>query len=108
MVEAKALGKDLSTAKKKGFQYCWENKVPYYVVTDGDVWELHDLREMGGKEIMKVQLTKMAAGEAARALLALWRPAMPAVEPAPRPIVEPPPSPPLPSSLLSLKKGDAG
>ncbi len=29
MVEAKALGKDLGSAKKKGFQYCWENKVPY-------------------------------------------------------------------------------
>lgn len=100
MVEAKALGKDLSAAKEKGFQYCWKNKVPYYVVTDGNVWELHDLREMGGKQIMKVQLTQMAAGEVARELLALWRPAMPAVQPAPRAVLEPsPPSPPSPNKL---------
>lgn len=47
MIEAKALGKTLDVAKDKGFQCCWKNKVPYYVITDGNVWEVHDLWEMG-------------------------------------------------------------
>jgi len=87
MVEAKALGKSLSVAREKGFQYCWKAKVPYYVITDGNAWELHDLREMGGKEIFRVELDQVSAGEAARALLALWRPALPNLEMAPHPVV---------------------
>lgn len=103
MVEAKALGKDLGAAKEKGFQYCWKNKVPYYVVTDGNVWELHDLREMGGKEIIKIQLIQMIAGEAARKLLALWRPAMPTVEIGP-PLNCTTPTPPGLVSLNELER----
>ncbi|GAB4305573.1 MAG: hypothetical protein Kow0097_04140 [Candidatus Bipolaricaulota bacterium] len=87
MVEAKALAKNLDAAKDKGFQYCWKNKVSYYVVTDGNAWEVHDLREMGGKEILRVQLDQLGVGEAARELLALWRPAMPVVEPAPTSVI---------------------
>ncbi len=70
--------------------------------TDGDIRELYELREIGGKEIMKVQLTKVVAGEAARALLTLWRPTMPAVEVGPSPVVQPLPPPPPPPGLVSL------
>ena len=88
MVEAKALGSSLKEAEEKGFKYCWKNKVPFYVITDGDRWIIHDLREMGGKEIGKVSVSKDPVGETARTLLALWRPSMPAVHPAPKPMVE--------------------
>ncbi|MDW8029908.1 MAG: type I restriction endonuclease, partial [Armatimonadota bacterium] len=80
MVEAKSLGTDLKKAKDDGFKYCWQNKVPYFVVTDGDVWELHDLSKMGGEQIFRVQLSRDNSGDAARKLLALWREAMPKVE----------------------------
>lgn len=102
MVEAKALGKSLDAAKDKGFQYCWRIKVSYYAVADGNAWEVHDLREMGGKVILRVVLSEGSSGEAARELLALWRPAMPSVEKLPVPVMERgrprddnPPPPPL-------------
>ena len=81
MVEAKSLGTDLEKALDKGFQYCWRNQVPFYVVTDGNLWIVFDITEMGGKEVAQVCLTETSVGEAARVLLALWRPAMPNVEP---------------------------
>ncbi len=86
MIEAKPLGKDLDKAIDKGFQYCWKNKVPFYVVTDGNIWEIYDLKEMGGKQIIKAVLTDDFPGVAARSLLALWRPAMPVINPAPPPV----------------------
>jgi len=89
MVEVKPLGSDLEKARSEGFRYCWQNKVPFYAITDGDVWELHDLREMGGKEIFRIQLKSDNPGDAARQLLALWRPAMPEVKPAQQPVVQP-------------------
>lgn len=104
MVEAKALGKSLDAAKDKGFQYCWKNKVSYYAITDGNAWEVHDLREMGGKVILRVVLSERSPGEAAREFLSLWRPAMPTLAPPPRPLLEekaPPPFKP-PHGTLSL------
>jgi len=83
MVEAKPLRNDLEKAHEEGFRYCWRNKVPFYAITDGDVWELHDLRGMGGKEIFRIQLKSDNPGDAARQLLALWRPAMPEVKVGP-------------------------
>lgn len=89
MVEAKSLNGDLEKAIDKGFQYCWKNKVPFYVVTDGNVWEIYDLKEMGGKQIVKAILTDDSAGVAARSLLALWHPAMPVIEIVPPSVVAP-------------------
>jgi len=90
LIEAKKLGSDLGEARDSGFKYCWQNKVPFYVITDGNVWELHDLREMGGKQIFRVCLTGDNMGDAARHLLALWRPAMPYVQIGIPTIIEPP------------------
>ena len=89
MVEAKSLNGDLERAIDKGFKYCWKNKVPFYVVTDGNIWAIYDLKEMGGKLITKVVLTDDLPGVAARSLLALWRPAMPVIEIAPPSVVSP-------------------
>lgn len=87
VVEAKSLGKDLEEARKKGFEYCWRNKYRYYVVTDGNIWEIWDLKEIGGIQLVSLQLSKDDFGGAARKLLALWREAVPQVEAAPTPII---------------------
>lgn len=104
MVETKPLGSDLTRAREEGFRYCWQNRVPFYVITDGNVWELHDLREMGGKEIFRVKLTDADCGDAARKLLALWRLAMPVVEPALPLVVQQPLLPPTPPPGLPLSE----
>jgi predicted type IV restriction endonuclease len=33
------------------FNYCWENKVQYFVITDGERWEVYDMKKMGGEVI---------------------------------------------------------
>jgi hypothetical protein len=88
MVEVKSLKSNLEKAREKGFKYCWENKVQFYIITDGDVWELHDLKEMGGKEIFHVRLSTDNPGDIARYLLAIWYPAMPELKPAPKSVVD--------------------
>jgi hypothetical protein len=104
MVEAKPLRSDLEKARSEGFRYCWQNKVPFYAITDGNVWELHDLREMGGKEIFRIQLSRDNPGDAARQLLALWRPAMPEVKIAKPPVLSEEGGPPPTPSGLSLQE----
>jgi len=100
MVEAKPLGSNLEKARDDGFRYCWKEKVPYFVLTDGDKWEIWDLSVMGGKEITTLSLSSENPGEAARKLLALWRPAMPSIKVAPEQVVPLPPSkPPTPPSV---------
>jgi len=79
MVEAKALGKQLEGAKDKAFQYAYQNGVPYFVTTDGLLWELYDVfKRDKDKRLFSISLDD-GEGEAARQLLALWRPAMPEV-----------------------------
>lgn len=103
MVEVKPLQEKLESARGKGFQYCWTNKVPFYVITDGDAWEIYDLREMGGKQLVNLRLSEGSAGEVARKLLALWYPAMPTIEPSQKPVVSPPLPSPAGISLAQLK-----
>lgn len=88
LIEAKPLESNLSQARDSGFKYCWQNKVPFYVITDGNIWELHDLREMGGRQIFRVCLAEDSLGDVARKLLAIWRPAMPLVQLGP-PVTSP-------------------
>lgn len=84
MVEAKALGKRLEGAQDKAFHYAYQNGVPYFVTTDGLRWELYKVFEPD-KEKRRLFTASLEEGEglAARLLLALWRPAMPHVEPPP-------------------------
>lgn len=88
LIEAKPLGSNLSEARDDGFRYCWQNRVPFYAITDGNIWELHDLREMGGKQIFRVCLVEDNLGDAARQLLAIWRPAMPLVQTSSSALIE--------------------
>ena len=88
MIEAKPLGGNLERARDEGFRYCWQNKVPYYVITDGNIWKLYDLREMGGKLIFSANISEEDVGKTARQLLALWYPAMPHIQPAPQSVIQ--------------------
>jgi hypothetical protein len=109
MVEAKSLRGAIDQAREEGFRYCWRMKVPFYVITDGNRWELHDLREMGGREVFRIELMSEAPGDAARKLMALWRPAMPSVEPAPPLLIslpaQPPAAPAVSTGLRSIPLG---
>ncbi len=78
------------------------------MVTEGNTWEIHDLREMGGTTILQISLADASPGQVARSLLALGRPAIPVLE-------APPPSliqsqdlahsiPAQPATTLSLKE----
>ncbi len=89
MVEVKALHANLNPAKDKGFAYCWKNKVPYFVITDGERWEVYNMEKMGGEEVAVANLGENL-GQAARELLALWRPALPVVRPSLRLLLESP------------------
>jgi len=88
MVEVKPLGGNLTAARDKGFNYCWKNRVPYYVITDGEIWELYDMSKMGGEKIFSIDISRDNLGDISRKLLALWRPAMPFVEVAPEQLVK--------------------
>ena len=98
MVEAKSLGTNLEKARRRGLQYCFENKVRFYIVTDGAIWKVWDLGEVGGKELAGLDIVNDPPGQTARKLLALWRPAAPQVKAAPLS------QPPLPGITLSELK----
>lgn len=106
MVEAKALGADLSKAQDKGFQYCWKNKVRFFAVSDGDKWRVSDVQHMGGQELLTATLSAENPGDTARRLLALWYPAMPELKPPPPSVVVPPPPPPPAGNSLSDLRRD--
>jgi len=93
MVEAKPLNTNLEKARDKGFHYCWRNQVPFYVITNGNEWVVYDVRQMGGKLIAQTSLEGHSIGEVARALLCLWRPAMPSLEVPPPSLIEQEPEP---------------
>jgi len=89
MIEVKPLESDLEKARSKGFEYCWQNKVPYYVITDGCIWKAYNVEELGGREVFSTDLLRDVPGESARKLLALWYPAMPHIEVAPEQLIKP-------------------
>jgi predicted type IV restriction endonuclease len=41
------------------FNYCWKNKVQYFVITDGERWEVYDMKEMGGELITTANLSRL-------------------------------------------------
>lgn len=92
MVEAKPLGANLKEARLKGINYTNAQGVPFFVCTDGNLWEVYEVfRPVALEErcIVSVNLGDGSPGEAARKLLALWRPAAPKIEVAPTPLIHP-------------------
>jgi hypothetical protein len=83
-LEAKALWSGLASARSTGFQYCWHNQIRFYLISDGDTWELYDMTVLSGKLELKLQInTATHLGHAAYDLLRLHRALMPIVVPAP-------------------------
>jgi hypothetical protein len=83
-VEAKRLGADERTFEQAYMRAAplWQAKrIRYYIITDGDRWVLWDISQPKEKGLIAdIQLSRDNPGDAARQLLALWRPAMPEVK----------------------------
>jgi hypothetical protein len=83
-VEAKRLGADEKTFEQAYMRAAplWQAKrIRYYIITDGDRWVLWDISQPKEKGLIAdIQLSRDNLGDAARQLLALWRPAMPEVK----------------------------
>ena len=77
-LEAKAWQGNLPGARNTGFQYCWHNQIPFYLISDGDTWELYDMTVQGGHILFNLQITKaVPLGPTAYALMRLHRAFMP-------------------------------
>lgn len=86
-LEAKALRGDLPNALSAGFRYCWLNKIPCYIVSDGDIWESYDMTVQSVPLLFNLQITQVShLGQAAYALMRLYRAFMPL------PLQKPPPA----------------
>jgi hypothetical protein len=88
-VEAKRLGADEKTFEQAYLRALplWQSReIRYYAITDGDRWILWDIskpRTQNPEPIVDIRLSRDNPGDAARQLLALWRPAMPKVKVGP-------------------------
>jgi hypothetical protein len=87
-VEAKPLGATLTNAAQQGVNYCVTEGIPYFVCTDGNRWVIYDTHKPVKLEEKVIAQAEISSGgdvnyDAARQLLALWRPAMPKVKVGP-------------------------
>ncbi|HIC95006.1 TPA: hypothetical protein EYP12_00060 [Candidatus Bipolaricaulota bacterium] len=92
MIEAKRLGTDLREARLKGINYANTKGVPFFICTDGNLWEVYEVFKPAALEerrMVTIDLESEGPGEATRKLLALWRPATPELRPAPALLVHP-------------------
>jgi hypothetical protein len=107
-VEAKRLGADEKTFEQAYMRAAplWQAKrIRYYIITDGDRWVLWDISQPKEKGLIAdIQLSRDNPGDAARQLLALWRPAMPEVKVAKPPVLSRKGGPPPTPSGLSLQE----
>lgn len=94
-LEAKKLGADEKTfdeARRKALPLWQERRIRYYIITDGDRWQVWDIskpRDEHPQPLVDVRLSSAEnLAHLARQLLALWLPAIPSIERAPEPIVE--------------------
>ena len=75
-IEAKSLGTSLDEKQiiELGFKYGWQNKIPYFIITNGDRWDIYDLRERTWKQkVTSISISKRDPGEVVLRLLPLWR-----------------------------------
>ena len=80
LIEAKSLGTPLrDDALDQGMNYCWREGINHLVVTDGQLWEIYDVRKRGGSDdtmrIVEFDVTEPPAEVCLKAL-ALWRPSV--------------------------------
>jgi Predicted type IV restriction endonuclease len=109
IVEAKPLGATLTNAAQQGVNYCVTEGIPYFVCTDGNRWVIYDTHKPVKLEEKVIAQAEISSGgdvnyDAARQLLALWRPAMPKVKVAKPPVLSRKGGPPPTPSGLSLQE----
>lgn len=109
IVEAKPLGATLTNAAQQGVNYCVTEGIPYFVCTDGNRWVIYDTHKPVKLEEKVIAQAEISSGgdvnyDAARQLLALWRPAMPEVKVAKPPVLSRKGGPPPTPSGLSLQE----
>jgi len=75
-LEAKSLGTRLDEKKvlDLGFNYSWKNRIPYFIITDGNVWKIYDVRKMGGNLILEINVVGEPIEDVIRKFFSLWRP----------------------------------
>ena len=76
IVEAKKLGTPLLDAAQQAVNYCTVDGFEYFVVTDGDDWQLFETLRRGNldaKRIMRFRLLSDPTADVCRKALALWR-----------------------------------
>jgi hypothetical protein len=85
IVEAEPLKAALTRAAEQGVRYAVSEGIPYFVCTDGNRWVIYDTFKRVPLEEKIIAQAEISSGgdvnyDAARQLLALWRPAMPKVK----------------------------
>jgi len=109
VVEAEPLGAALTRAAEQGVRYAVSEGIPYFVCTDGNRWVIYDTHKPVKLEEKVIAQAEISSGgdvnyDAARQLLALWRPAMPEVKVAKPPVLSRKGGPPPTPSGLSLQE----
>ena len=94
MVEAKRLGEDLGDPAAQGARYSWQERTPYFTVTNGRRWEIYYFHNRdAGESQWRVSFDMVLDTPAAVCLksLSLWRPAV--LSSAPTVVFPQPPEP---------------
>ena len=76
IVEAKKLDTTLTAAAIQALQYCMVDGFEYFVVTDGNKWQLFETLRKGnleGKLVVQFDLRSHPMADVCRKALALWR-----------------------------------
>lgn len=94
-LEAKKLGADEKTfeeARRKALPLWQERRIRYYIITDGDQWQVWDISRPKDEHPQPLVNVRLSSAEnlahlALQLLKVLWFPAIPSMERAPKPIV---------------------
>jgi hypothetical protein len=72
-IEAKPLGTNLHQARNNSVRYCSPSNIPFFIATDGDIWELYEVSQQTAQQVFAVQITppSTALNHAAQQLLIL-------------------------------------
>lgn len=76
IIEAKKLGDSLDSAAEQALSYCMFEGMPYFAVTDGDLWRVYETNKPGSlydKLIRKFSIHRMKPAETCIKMLILWR-----------------------------------
>ena len=109
VIEAKRLGESLANHRGQMVNYANMSGIPYAGLTDGNIWEFYDVfdrKPLEERRLLHVSIANDAAHECALKLLLLWRANLASGQPiqpstpvlADSAELQPPPSPPAPSS----------